>query len=112
MITSINEFKKTLITENNVQGEQRTTVMTIDELFAWYSGSLKYASESDSLELIQDNFFDSEDMSNINIDEFLNNKLQTVEIDSVDIGNVIDNTFDLNGKTHYFDSIAFPKEMP
>ena len=90
---------------------ERTTVMSIDELFAWYSGSLNYASEPDSLELIHDNFF-NEDMTDANIDELLQNKTQTVTIESTDIGNVIDNTFELNGKTYYFDSISFPNEVP
>lgn len=115
MITTINEFKQSL-NENTSSEDQssvdieRTTVMSIDELFAWYSGSLNYESEPDSLELIHDNFF-NEDMTNINIDELLQNKTQIVTIESTDIGNVIDNTFILNDKTYYFDSISFPNEI-
>jgi hypothetical protein len=98
--------------EDNVSVDiERTTVMSIDDLFAWYSGSLNYASEPDSLELIQDNFF-NEDMTNINIEELLQNKTSMVTIQSNDIGNVIDNDFELNGKTYNFDSISFPNEVP
>jgi len=103
MITTINEFKKTL---NETIMPDKNISMTVDELLRWYTGTNEYENE---LDVITDNFFDS-NMNQIDINDLLNNKEQVVEITSSDIGNVIDNEFSLNDKVYSFDSMDYPGE--
>ena len=110
MITKINEFKKTLIIENN-DTSTRETSMTIDEFFSWYLGDKNYEND---LDIIYDSLFiyDNEliELTEENLNELLNNKNEIILIESDDVGNVIDNQFTFNSKTYTIDSMDYPGE--
>lgn len=106
MITTINEFKQSLINETII-GDKNTT-MSIEELLNWYTGDEGYEN---NLDIIEDNFLTIDNQS-VDISVFLNNKNETVNVFSKDFGNVIDNQFEFNGVIYAFDSTSFPGVRP
>lgn len=105
MITTINEFKQ-LLNETNMP--DKNTTMTIEELLNWYTGDDGYEN---NLDVIEDSFV-TYDNQPIDISILLNNKNEVVTISSADIGNTIDNEFELNGIIYAFDSLSFPGVRP
>lgn len=109
MITTINELKKTINENNNT----KTTSMTIEELLKWYTGEDIISNEIN--DILLDNFFilkndELIDFTEDDITNLINNKNMTVNINTNNVGNVIDNEFILNDIKITFNSMYYPGE--